>query len=149
MSQIKAQGPPSDLPPFFCGWENTERIKSSHFDQKSWVTGRTKIWLMIPSNWRIFESKLLDIECQSISQYRVNFTRNIGSIWLAISGQFDSQYRVNLTCDIGSIWLAISGQFDSQYRINLTRNIGSIWFKYSPITQNSGSNFSSATDSTF
>ena len=29
--------------------------KWSHFDLKSWVTGGTKIWPGIPSNWRIFE----------------------------------------------------------------------------------------------
>ena len=38
--------------------------KRSHFDLKSWVTGGTKIQPGIPSNWRIFESNWLDIECQ-------------------------------------------------------------------------------------
>ena len=55
------------------------------------------------------------------SQYRVNLTLNIESIWLSISSQFDSQYRVNLTLNIESIWLSISSQFDSQYRVNLTQ----------------------------
>ena len=36
--------------------------KWSHFDLKSWVTGETKIWPGIPSDWRIFESNWLDIE---------------------------------------------------------------------------------------
>ena len=31
------------------------------FDLKSWVTGGTKIWTRIPSNWRIFESNWLKI----------------------------------------------------------------------------------------
>ena len=77
------------------------------------------------------------------SQYWVNLNLNIGSIWLSISSQFESQYRVNLTLNIELIWLSISSQFDSQYRVNLTLNIESIWLKYSPITQNPGSNFSS------
>ena len=33
--------------------------KCSHFDLKSWVTGGTKIWPGISSNWRIFESNWL------------------------------------------------------------------------------------------
>ena len=36
--------------------------KWSHFDLKSWVTDRTKIRHGIPRNWRIFVSKLIDIE---------------------------------------------------------------------------------------
>ena len=40
--------------------------KLSHFDLKSWVTGGTKIWPGIPSNWRIFESNWLDINWESI-----------------------------------------------------------------------------------
>ena len=52
--------------------------KRSHFDLKSWVTGCTKIRPGIPSNWRIFELKWLEID----SQYRV---------------KIDSQYRVNFT----------------------------------------------------
>ena len=38
--------------------------KMSHFDLKSWVIDGTKIPLGITSNWRIFESKWLDIESQ-------------------------------------------------------------------------------------
>ena len=43
--------------------ECTEKIWS-HFDLKSWVTGGTKIRPGIQSNWRIFESKWLDIGSQ-------------------------------------------------------------------------------------
>ena len=125
--------------------------KWSHFDLKRWVTGRTKIQPGIPSNWRIFES----IWLYNTSQI-LNLTLNIESIRFSILSLFDSQYRVNLTLNIKSIWLSISSQFDSQYRVNLTLNIESfwlsiesIWLKYSPITQNPGSNFSSACDSTF
>ena len=57
--------------------------------------------------------------------------------------QNDSQYRVNLTLNIESIWLSISSQFYSQYRVNLILNIDTIWIKYSPMTRNPGSNFSS------
>ena len=32
--------------------------------KKNWVTGGTKIWPGIPSNWRIFESNKLDIGSQ-------------------------------------------------------------------------------------
>ena len=35
--------------------------KWSHFELKSWVTGRTKIRPWIPTNWRIFESIWLSI----------------------------------------------------------------------------------------
>ena len=55
----------------------TERKKWSHFDLKSRVTGGTKIRPGIPSNWRMFESSELDIECQFELQYRVNFTLRI------------------------------------------------------------------------
>ena len=47
----------------------TER-KWSHFELKSWVTGRTKIWSGIPSNWRIFESNWIAIESQIDSLLR-------------------------------------------------------------------------------
>ena len=43
----------------------------------------------------------------------------------------------------------IRPEIDSILRVKLTLNIESIWLQYSPITQNPGSNFSSASDSTF
>ena len=44
----------------------------------------------------------------------------------------------------------VIGEYLSQIQIdNLTLNIESIWLKYSTITRNPGSNFSSASDSTF
>ena len=53
-------------------WYNVSRLdhwkkKWCHFDLKKWVTGLTKIWPGIQSNWRIFESN-----------------------WFSISSQFDS-----------------------------------------------------------
>ena len=78
----------------FQHWEK----KWIHFKVKIWVTGGTKIWSGIPSNWRIFES----------------------------------------------LWLDIESQID-----NLTFNVESIWSKYSQITRNPRSNFSSASDSNF
>ena len=51
--------------------------KRSHFDLKSWVTGRTKIRPWIPSNSRHWES--IDIESQ------FELTLNIESIWLKYS----------------------------------------------------------------
>ena len=56
----KEYGSMKELREFLLHWKK----KWSHFDQKSWVTGRTKIWPGIPSNWRIFESNWLDIESQ-------------------------------------------------------------------------------------
>ena len=95
--------------------------KLSYFNLRNWVVGEPKIGSGI--HWRIFESNNHEI--------------------------FDSQYRVNLTLNIESIWLSISRQFDSQYRGNLTVNIDSIGLKYSPITRNPGSNFSFVSGSTF
>ena len=40
--------------------------KRSHFDLKNWVTGGKKIRLVIPSNWRIFESNWLDIKSEIV-----------------------------------------------------------------------------------
>ena len=61
------------------------KIKWSHFDLKSWVTGATKIRPEIPSNWRISESNRLDI----VSQI-ANLTHNIESIFSCAS---DSTFR--------------------------------------------------------
>ena len=82
------------------------------------------------------------------SEYRVNLTQ-IDSIFRVNS--IDSQYRVNLTqCRPPPTVKGLVAQFlaegdhgviDYQYQVNLT--------KYSPITRNPGSNFSSASDSTF
>ena len=62
---------------------NHWKKKMSQFDLKSWVTGGTKIRPRNPSNWRIFESNLPDIESQFWidSQYRVNLTQK----WLIFS----------------------------------------------------------------
>ena len=57
--------------------------KWSHFDLKSWVTGRNKIRPGIPSNWRILES------IDSILRVIQN--------WLAISSQFDSNPGSNFS----------------------------------------------------
>ena len=111
--------------------------KSSHFDLRSWVTWGTKIRLGIPSNWRIFESNWLNIESQIESTLRVKLNQHWESNWINIESQIDSILRVNLN------WLNIESQFE------LTLNIKTIWLKYSPITRNPGSNFSSASDSTF
>ena len=67
--------------------------KLSHFDLKSWVTGGTKIRYGIPSNWKIFESKWLDIE----SQFDSNILQLLGipaqilfRQWLNFLGQNES-----------------------------------------------------------
>ena len=64
-------------------WEK----KLSHFDLKSWVTGRIIIRPGKVSNWKIFES-----------------------IWLSMLSQFDSQCWV-LTLIAETIWLMLK-QFD-------------------------------------
>ena len=62
--------------------------KLSHFDLNSWVTGGTKIWPGIPSNWRMFELNWLDIERQFEIRYsniRVNLTQifsNYSESWV-------------------------------------------------------------------
>ena len=65
---------------------------------------------------------------------------------------FDLKSWVNGGSKIRSVinWLVI-GEYLSQINSNfkLTLNIESIWLKYFPINRNSGSNFSSASDSTF
>ena len=140
---------------FLAGHECTERKKSGHLDLKSWLTGDStrdsewseNIWVKLTRHWKSIW--LNNQYSQFDSQYRVNLTLNIESIWHSISSQFDTQYRIKLTINIESIWLSISSQFDYQYRVNLTLDIESISLKYSPITRNPGSNFSSATDSTF
>ena len=73
--------------------------KWSHFDLKSWVTGGIKIWLGIPSSWRIFESNWLDIESQfdwNILQYSV--TR------LNFLGQNDSISSFSIADDANNDW---------------------------------------------
>ena len=99
--------------------------KMESFWPKSWVTGGTKFRPGIPSNWRIFES-----------------------YWLDIESQMDSILRVNLTRYWESNWLDIESQFDSILRVKLTRHWESSWLKFSLITRNSRSNFSSTSDST-
>ena len=93
------------------------------------------------SNLRIFES--IDSQCW------VNLTLNVESIWLSMLSQFDFQCWVNLTLNVEPIWLSMFSQLVSQCWVNLTLNVESIWLKYSPVTHFGGSNFSSASDSTF
>ena len=100
--------------------------KMSHFNLKSWDTGGIIIRPGKVSNWKKFES-----------------------IWLSMLSQLDSQCWVNLTLNVESIWLSMLSQFDSQCWVNSTLNVESIWLKYSPVTHFAGSNFSSASDSTF
>ena len=100
--------------------------KNESFLPKSWDTGGIIIRLGKASNWRKFES-----------------------IWLSMLSQLDSQCWVNLTLNVESIWLSMLSQFDSQCWVNSTLNVESIWLKYSPVTHFAGSNFSSASDSTF
>ena len=149
-----------------------ESLAKLKFDFKSWVTGRIIIRPGKESNWRIFESIWLSMLCQFDSQCWVNLTLNVESIWLSMLSQFDSQCWVNLTLNVESIWLSMLSQFDSQYwvnltlnvestwlsmlsqfdcqcSVNLTLNVESIWLKYSPVTHFAGSNFSSASDSSF
>ena len=85
--------------------------KLSHFDLKSWVTDGTKIWLGIPSNWRIFESNWLDIEAQ------FNLTLNIESIWLKYSSII---YTRNPGSNISSI-------SDSTFKVKKTLFFLSVW----------------------
>ena len=49
----------------------------SHFDLKSWVTGGTKIWPGIPSNWRIFEL----IWLKYLNKYWTKIRPRIPSNW--------------------------------------------------------------------
>ena len=72
--------------------------------------------------------------------------------------QLDFQCWANLTLNVEPIrlsmlnqliWLSMLSQFDCQCWVNLTLNVESIWLKYSPVTHFAGSNFSSASDSTF
>ena len=61
--------------------------KWSHFDLKNWVTGGTKIWPGIPSNWRIFESNWFDIESQ-IDNLALNIESVFRSKWLHFFFQY-------------------------------------------------------------
>ena len=88
------------------GVANSERKKFGYFDLKSWVTGGTKIWHGIPSNWRMFESNWLDIE----------------SHWLDIESQIDSILRVKLTRYWESNWLDIESQTDSKIFSNYSES---------------------------
>ena len=88
--------------------------KLSQFDQKSWVTGGTKIRPRIPSNWKIVESNWLDIESQIV---RVNLTH---FIYLRIfesncQSQFYSFYIFeNIWVKLTRYWeLNCPSQFDS------------------------------------
>ena len=108
-------------------WHNffsqcTEKKELSHFDLKSWVTGRITIQPGKVSNWRIFESIWLSMLCQFDSQCWVNLTLNVESIWLSMLSQFDSQCWVNLTLNVESIWLSMLSQLDSQCWANFTIN---------------------------
>ena len=116
--------------------------KLSHFDLKSRVTGGIIIQPGKVSNWRIFESIGLWMLSQFDSQCWVNLTPNMLS-------QLDSHCWANLTLNVELIRLSMLSQFDSQCWVNKTLNVDSIWLKYSPFTHCAGSNFSSASDSTF
>ena len=59
-----------------------ERKIGSHFDLKSWVTGRTEIRPGIPNNWKIFES--------NYSESRVKFWF---CHWLNFLGQNDTIFH--------------------------------------------------------
>ena len=113
--------------------------KRSHFDPKSWVTGKTKIRPGIQSNWRIFksnfntrywESNWLDIESQIDSILRVKLTWYWESNWLDIENQIDSILRVKLTRYWESNWLDIESQIDSILRVKLTRYWESNWLDF-------------------
>ena len=117
--------------------------KWSHFDLKSWVTGGTKIRPGIPSNWRIFELNWLTIESPfELTHYwesiQIDSLLRVHSNWLTIESPFKLTHY----------WESI--RIDSLLRVHSNwLNIESIWLKYSPITRNPGSNFSSASDSIF
>ena len=88
--------------------------KWSHFDLKSWVTGKTKIRHGIPSNWKIFESNWLDIE-----SFIINLTQIFSNWLLGIPGRILVPPVTQL---FGSKWL----HFFFQCRSAL--NVGdSIW----------------------
>ena len=116
-SNISKLGPEYSSKSLLMHWKK----KWSHVDLKSWVTGVTKIWPRIPSNWRIFESNWLDIE----NQIDI-LTLNIKSIWLSISSQFDSQYRVNLT-QIFSNYTEFRVEFWFRQRLNFLGQNDSIF----------------------
>ena len=138
--------------------------KLRHFDLKSWVTGGTKIRPCKVGNWEYLsqfnsqcwvnltlnvDSIWLSMLIQFDSQCWFNLTLNVESIWLSMLSQFDSQCWVNLTLNVEWIWISMLSQFDSQCWVNLTLNVESNCIKYSPVTHFAGSNFSSASDSTF
>ena len=117
--------------------------KLIHFDIKSWVTCGFKIRPGKVDNWRIFESKWLNIKSQIESTLRVKLTQHWESNWLNIESQIYSTLRVKLTqhlkvkltqlCE--SNWLNIESQIDS--------NI------FQLATHFALSNYNSASDSTF
>ena len=118
-----------------------ESLAELKLDLKSWVTGGIIIRPGKMSNWKIFESNGLSMLSQS------DF--DVESIWLSMLSHFDSQCWFIMTLNVESVWLSIFSQLDSQCWVNLTLNVESIWLKYSPVTHFAGSNFSSASDSTF
>ena len=91
--------------------------KWSHFDLISWVTGGTKIWHGIPSNWRIFESNSLIIKFQ--------FDSNILKL-LGIPGKFLVQ------------WLNFLGQNDTIFSFSVWEAVRCAIYCYSLCVGNFG-----------
>ena len=161
-----------------CKLRYTLRGKS-HFDLKSWVTGGTKIrsakWVtgeylsQIDPTLRVkmtqhWESNWLNIESQNDSTLRVKLTQHWESSWLNIESQIDSTLRVKLTHHWESNWLKIESQIDSTLWVKLTQHWESNWLNIESQIDSTltvkltqifssyplcGSNFSSASDSTF
>ena len=109
--------------------------KWSHYDLKSWVTDGIIIQPGKVSNWRIIESIWLSMLSQFDSQWWVNLTFNIKSIWLPcranltpMLSQFDSHVEpiwlpcwANLTLIVEPIiWLSMLSQLDSQCWVRLS-----------------------------
>ena len=102
----------------FLGQNDSIFCELSHYDIKSWVTGRIIILPGKVSNWRIFESIELSKLSQFDSQCWFNLTLNVEPIWLSMLSQLDSQCWVNLNLNVESIWLSMLSQLDSQRWVN-------------------------------
>ena len=97
------------------------------------------------------------------SMLSVNFWIDSIGIWVELTRYWESIFELTpyLSLLFESNWLDIESQFLNWLHIwvkltrywesnsELTRYIELIWLKYSPMTRNTGSNFSSASDSTF